>query len=178
MILMMGIAGSGKGTQGAKLAEQYGLTVISMGDAIKANLTDDQRQAILAGHLLNDQETIIILDKVLSELSDQDKVILDGFPRTQPQAEWLLEQAKTGRFTIDHIIHLVASQDAVLARLLNRARTDDTEEAIKKRFKWYHDSTEPILSWFADHDLTVSDINAEQSVEAVTADLVKLLANA
>jgi len=175
MILMMGIAGSGKGTQGALLAKEENLTLISMGDAIRAHVTGERRQEMLAGQFLNDQETIEIIDEVLNGLPDQDKVILDGFPRTAPQAKWLLEQSKTDRFTISHIIHLVAAQEAVKERLLHRARVDDKEDSIEQRFKLYHEATEPLLDWFADNNLAVTDVNAERSVDDVNDDLVALL---
>lgn len=176
MILMMGIAGSGKGTQGALLAQEQGLKLVSMGDAIRAHVTGDRQKENLAGKLLNDDETIEIINEVLNDLDDQDKVILDGFPRTPKQAEWLLEQAKAGRFTIRNIFHLVASQEAVKARLLQRARQDDTDAAIEKRFALYHEATEPLLSWFADNGLKVDDVNAERTVDEVNNDLIKLLA--
>ena len=110
MILLMGIAGSGKGTQGKMLADQHGFHLVSMGDVVRMYVTGEQRDRMLAGGLLDDQEIIKIVDKVLKSLPNDEQVLLDGFPRTIAQAEWLLEQTKAGRFQIKAVFHLVASR--------------------------------------------------------------------
>jgi adenylate kinase len=176
MILLMGIAGSGKGTQGKMLADTRGLHLMSMGDILRMHVTGEQRERMLAGGLLDDGEIIKIVDQVLQSLPhDKDELILDGFPRTIPQAEWLLEQAQAGRFQISNAIHLVASRQAVKKRLLNRARVDDIESAIDERFDEYERSTMPVLKWLSQNGINVHDVNAERSVEAVNDDIVKLL---
>jgi adenylate kinase len=175
VILLMGIAGSGKGTQGKMLADQQNMHLISMGDVVRMYVTGEQRDRMLAGHLLSDQEVIAIVDKVLASLSDNEEVILDGFPRTIPQAEWLLAQVTAGRFPLHQAFHLVASREAVKQRLLGRARIDDKEEAIEKRFDEYERSTAPILKWLADNGVEVVNINAERPVEAVNDDIVSHL---
>jgi adenylate kinase len=174
VILLMGIAGSGKGTQGAMLADRLDMNVISMGDAIRAYANDRQRAKIMTGHLLDDEDGIAIIDQVLSSKTDKD-VILDGFPRTIPQAEWLLTQAETGRFKLDLALHLVASKQAVKDRLLKRARADDTNEVIEARFEEYEKSTLPILKWLEDHGIEVVSVNAERSVEDINQELVNFL---
>jgi adenylate kinase len=175
VILLMGIAGSGKGTQGQLLAEQRGYHVIAMGDVVRAEMTDDQRARVLAGNLLSNEEIISLLDSALSKIDDLNHVLLDGFPRTVGQAEWLLEQVKAGRFSLDAAFHLVASREAVKARLLDRARADDNDTAIEKRFDEYEKSTSPILEWLAAHDIHVVNIDAERPVEAVNQDIVSQL---
>jgi adenylate kinase len=178
MILLMGIAGSGKGTQGKMLADQHGLHLISMGDVLRMYVTGEKRERMLAGELLDDQEIIKIVDRVLASLKDDEQVLLDGFPRTIPQAEWLLEQAKASRFKLDTAFHLVASRQAVKSRLLDRARIDDKEGAIEARFDEYERSTMPLLSWLADHGVRVINIDAERPPSAVNEDLVKYLKEA
>lgn len=173
----MGIAGSGKGTQGKMLADQYGMHLISMGDVLRMYVTGQQRERMLAGDLLDDQEIIAIVDRVLSSIPDNETVILDGFPRTIPQAEWLLEQAKTGRLRVDIALHLRASHEAVKQRLLGRARIDDTEAAIEARFREYNRSTLPLLDWLAEHNVQVINIDAERSVEEVHQELIRHLKN-
>jgi adenylate kinase len=175
MILLMGIAGSGKGTQGKMLADKRGYHLISMGDVIRMYVTGKQRERMLAGDLLDDQEVIEIVDKVLSSLADTEEVILDGFPRTITQAEWLLEQAKQGRFKVGLAFHLVASREAVKSRLLSRARIDDVEDSIEARFNEYQRSTQPLIKWLSDNGVDVKDINAEQPVEVIGEELVKYL---
>lgn len=175
MILLMGIAGSGKGTQGKMLADQYGFHLISMGDVVRMYVTGEQRQSMLAGNLLGDQEIIEIVDKVLGSLPKDEEVLLDGFPRTIVQAQWLMEQAKADRFKLETVFHLVASREAVKARLLGRARIDDKEEAIEARFDEYERSTAPVLKWLADNGVEVLNIDAERPATVVNAELVNHL---
>jgi adenylate kinase len=177
MILLMGIAGSGKGTQGKMLADQYGLHLISMGDVLRMYVTGKQRERMLAGDLLDNDEIIAIVDQVLSSIADNETVLMDGFPRTIPQAEWLLKQVEAGRFEVEIALHLQASHEAVKERLIGRARIDDTEAAIEARFKEYERSTMPLLAWLSEHNVKVININAERSVEEVNADLAHYLQN-
>jgi adenylate kinase len=168
----MGIAGSGKGTQGKMLADQHGYHLVSMGEVLRMYVTGEQRQRMLAGELLDDQEIIKIVDKVLLSLADEEQVVLDGFPRTISQAEWLLEQIRQDRFELQHVFHLVASREAVKKRLMNRGRIDDTEKAIEERFNEYERSTAPLLEWLNEHGFPVLNINAERSVDEVNSDVV------
>jgi adenylate kinase len=175
MILLMGIQGSGKGTQGSMLADAFGYKLLSMGDIIRAHATEEQRQRMLKGDLLGDDEATAMIDQALQALPAGQDCILDGYPRSISQAEWLFEQARSGRFSVDHVIHLTASRAAVKARLLSRGRVDDTEEAIETRFNAYEHATQPLFDWFAEHNIAVIDIDAERSVEQVNDDLVKLV---
>ena len=175
MILLMGIAGSGKGTQGKMLADTRGFHLISMGEVLRMYVTGEQREKMLAGGLLDNQEIIELVDQVLKSLPDDKEVLMDGFPRTIRQAEWLLEQVKKDRFKLSAAFHLVASQKAVKERLVKRARIDDVEGAIEKRFEEYRRSTEPIIKWLSEHDIQVTDINAERSPEAVNTDIISHL---
>jgi adenylate kinase len=171
----MGIAGSGKGTQGKMLADARGFHLISMGDIVRMYITGKQRERMLAGELLDDDEIIRIVDQVLTMLPNGAEVLLDGFPRTIPQAEWLLEQVKAGRFPLKTAFHLVASREAVKRRLMTRGRVDDKEEAIEARFDEYERSTTPLLSWLSEHGVDVVNVNAERSVQEVNGDLVNYL---
>jgi len=178
MILLMGIAGSGKGTQGKMLADRYGLHLMSMGDVLRMYVTGAQRERMLAGGLLDDNEIIAIVDKVLTSIADDETVLLDGFPRTIPQAEWLIKESDAGRFKIDVALHLQASRAAVKERLIGRARIDDTDAAIEARFDEYERSTMPILDWLEKHNVTVINVDAERSVEAVFKELAQRVESA
>jgi adenylate kinase len=171
----MGIAGSGKGTQGKMLADRHGYHLISMGEVLRMYVTGEQREKMLAGKLLGDQEIIEIVDKVLKSLPDDEEVIMDGFPRTIPQAEWLLKQIESGRFKLQAAVHLVASREAVKERLMKRARIDDVEDAIEKRFDEYERSTMPVIKWLTAHKVTVVNINAERSPDDVNTDILSYL---
>ncbi len=175
MILLMGIAGSGKGTQGKMLSDQHRFHLISMGDVLRMHITGKQRERMLAGGLLDDQEIISIIDKVLASIEDDEQTLLDGFPRTIVQAEWLLAQVKKGRFGIECAFHLVASREAVKKRLMSRGRIDDVEDSIEARFNEYERSTHPLLAWLSQHGVNVINIKAERSVQEINDDLVAYL---
>ncbi len=175
MIILMGIAGSGKGTQGKLLADEFGFHWISTGEILRIYITGERRQRMLAGELLSDSEMIEILDRVLRSLPDDQESVLDGFPRTVPQAQWLLDQAKAGRFKITEVFHLLASPQAVKDRLLKRGRPDDHDQAIQERFREYEKATMPIVEWFEKEGLSVVRIDAERSVEEIHKDIVKKL---
>jgi adenylate kinase family enzyme len=168
LILLIGIAGSGKGTQGKLLADKYKYRLITMGDIIRLHLSGEQRDKLMSGFLLDDQAIIKLLDDVLKTINDDNKVVLDGFPRSVAQAQWLLEQAKTGRFSIDHAIHLVASQEVVKQRLLARSRPDDHEQAIELRFKEYEKATKPVIDWLIDNGVQVLDVDGEKNCKRST----------
>lgn len=175
MILLMGLPGSGKGTQGKMMADTRGYHLISMGELVRMYVTGERRQKMLAGELLDDEEIISIVDKVLSSIPDDEECVLDGFPRTVRQAEWLLGGVKAGRFKINHIFHLAASEEAVKARLKARGRLDDQDSVIEERFREYNRLTRPVLTWLQQAGLTVTEINAERSASEVNDDVVRQL---
>jgi adenylate kinase len=175
VILLMGMPGSGKGTQGKILADRHSFHLISMGELVRLYVTGQRRQQMLSGVLLDDQEIITILDSVLSSIKDDEECILDGFPRTIPQAQWLMEQIKTGRFSLNRVFHLVASREAVVNRLSHRGRMDDNQTVITERLKEYDRLTQPLIDWFTSSGILVQDVNAERSVEEVNDDLEKYL---
>jgi adenylate kinase len=134
-------------------------------------VTGEQRQKMLEGKLLSDDDIIKIIDKVLDDIINGADILMDGFPRTIPQAQWLVDQAKAGRFDLEMAFHLVASREEVKARLIDRARVDDNGEAIDRRFDEYERATVPLLDWLKANDVPVIDINAERPVEEVYKDL-------
>ena len=162
MIILMGVAGAGKSMQGKMLADEHGYAWISTGEILRVLVTGKRRQEMLEGKLLSDEEMINLMDKVLELIDTRQEFVLDGFPRTVPQADWLLEQVHKGRFELSAVVHLTASEEVVRGRLLERGRQDDTEEAIAKRFNEYHNSTMPIIDHFKKEQANVCDIDASQ----------------
>lgn len=162
MILLMGVAGSGKSMQGKIFADEHGYSWISTGEIFRVLITGKRRQQMLEGKLLSDEEVIKVVDKVLELIDTKEEFVLDGFPRTIPQADWLLDQVHKGRLKLSAVIHLTASEDVVRERLLERGRQDDTEAAIAKRFNEYHSSTLPIIEHMKREGAPVYDIDASQ----------------
>lgn len=175
MILLMGLPGAGKGTQGKIMADQHGMHLISMGEIIRLYVTGERRARMLAGELLDDDEVINILDRVLDSIPDKNLCVLDGFPRTVNQADWLLEKSKRDNFSISHVIHLDAGEDTVRSRLRARGRLDDKEDVIKERFKEYKELTQPLIDWFNKRNIDVININAERSVDEVNNNVTRSL---
>lgn len=175
MILLMGLPGSGKGTQGKMLADQYGLHLISMGELVRMFVTGERRKQMLAGALLDDHEIIAMIDRVLTSFDDGEDCVLDGFPRTIPQAEWLMSQVETGRFKLSNIIYLTVSNETVQQRLKSRGRLDDKDVVISARFKEYDRLTKPVVDWFKQQQVPLLEIDGERSTDDVHDDIVKQL---
>jgi len=173
MIILAGVAGAGKSMQGKILADEHGYAWISTGEILRVLVTGKRRQQMLEGKLLSDEEMINLMDKVLELIDTKQEFVLDGFPRTVPQADWLMDQVHEGRFELTAIIHLAASKDVVRARLLERGRLDDTEEAITKRFSEYEDVTMPIIEHLRREGAPVCDIDAGQEPRQVHDDILK-----
>jgi adenylate kinase len=162
MIILMGVAGAGKSMQGRLFADEHGYAWISTGDLFRVLVTGQRRQQMLEGKLLDDDEVIALIDKTLKLIDPSKEFLLDGFPRTKKQADWVMEQAKAGRFNLTAVFNLAASPEVVKDRLLKRGRQDDTENAIKKRFAEYDAITKPILDYFRQAKVPVYDIDASR----------------
>lgn len=167
MIIFMGVAGSGKSMQGRMLADRQGLPWLSTGEFLRMLISGEERRDMLAGKLLDDEEIISLVQKIFTVVNVDEEFVMDGFPRTSSQADWLLSQVKHGQLDVTAVIHLTASEEAVMQRLLGRGRQDDHQEAIRERFREYEDAVKPILDQFKAAGIEVHDINGEQEPEAV-----------
>lgn len=175
MIIFMGVAGSGKSLQGKLLADQLALPWVSTGEFLRMLISGDERKDMLAGKLLDDDEIISLVQKIFSVVDTDHEFVLDGFPRTSGQADWLLNQVKYGQLDVTAVIHLQASEEAVLERLLGRGRQDDHTEAITERFEEYEQASKPILEQFKAAGIKVYDIDGEQTPETVHEAIIKVL---
>src|SRR5689334_18933519 len=108
MIILMGVAGAGKSMQGRILADEHGYAWISTGEILRVLVTGKRRQEMLEGKLLSDDEVINMVDKVFELIDTDQEFVLDGFPRTIPQIDWLLGQVRAGRFKLSAVVHLSA----------------------------------------------------------------------
>ncbi|HEX3568056.1 MAG TPA: nucleoside monophosphate kinase [Candidatus Saccharimonadales bacterium] len=178
MIILMGVAGSGKSMQGRMLADEYGYAWISTGEILRVLITGKRRHEMLQGKLLSDEEVIKVMDKVLDLIDTKQEFVLDGFPRSVVQAEWLISQTKKQRFALTAVIHLVASEEVVKGRLMQRGRVDDNEEAIAERFKEYQSVTLPIIEHFRQDSIPVYDIEAAQEPRTVHDQIMNIVRGA
>lgn len=172
MILFMGVAGSGKSVQGKLLADELALPWLSTGEFLRMMIAGQRRKDMLSGKLLADDEIIGLVQKIFSVVGVEEEFILDGFPRTAAQADWLLAQARHGQLDITAVVHLVASEEVVLERLLGRGRQDDNEKAIRERFDEYEASIKPILAQFMVSKVPILEINAERTPEDIHQEII------
>lgn len=176
MIIFVGVAGSGKSIQGRLLAQKIGAKYFSMGEFLRAHEDSNIQEKMLTGVLISDDEVIAAVDEALPRVSQTDvEYILDGFPRTIKQAEWLLAEIKRGRFLIKGVIHLKASAEIIVPRLLERKRPDDYLEAINQRIVEYNNTILPILEKLKQVKIKIFDVNAEQPIDVVNKEILTKL---
>ena len=175
MIILLGKPGTGKSTQSKLLAKAKSYQWISTGDIIRKSLSDERLEQHNSGRLLTDAEMIEMLRPVLEKDIKNSEFILDGFPRTIPQAEWLIEETKRGRLKLSALFNLEISDEAAKSRLLSRGRVDDSPSVLEKRFEIYNQLTAPMIELFEQKGLTVHRINANQSQNKVQADIINAL---
>jgi adenylate kinase len=176
MIILIGMAGSGKSTQGQILAEHLKCPWISVGNVLRAHVNGKYAKKLLAGELISDQELFPLLEKEFERIhAKSQEFILDGSPRTMEQAEWLVGKVKKHELKMTSVIHLNTNRDVAKARLLSRGRPDDHEKAINERFAEYEKVIIPILSYMQNQGFPIYEIDAEQPKEKVDQDIEKFL---
>ncbi|MCH5218136.1 MAG: adenylate kinase [Muribaculaceae bacterium] len=154
-LVLFGGPGSGKGTQSARLIDNYGLYHISTGELLRDHIKRETEIGKLAnkyiskGHLIPDDLMISIIEDTLDgEAKGKRGVIFDGFPRTIPQAEALADLLRRRGTDLHAVVGLEVPDEELTARLLNRAkesgRSDDNPETIKERLDVYHNQTQPL----------------------------------
>lgn len=178
MIIFMGVAGSGKSAQGRLLADRLGYPWLSTGEFLRMLIAGERRREMLEGKLLDDKEIITLVQKIFRVVDIHHEFVMDGFPRTVAQADWLLSQRKHGQLEITAVIHLVASEEVVLDRLLSRGRQDDQEEVIRERFREYEHATTPIIEDFKSDGVPVFDIDGVGDIETIHEHIVRAIASA
>lgn len=173
---MLGLAGSGKSTQSKLLAEKSGYKWLAMGDILRQNIHGELRQEMLEGKILDQQEVINILEPYLMLSDDSEReIVLDGFPRGVQQAEWLVGLHQAKRVQLEAVVHILADEDIVKSRLMERGRQDDNENAIKERFYEYEHAVRPIVKLFEKNKINIIKVNGDQTVEAVHNKIVENL---
>jgi adenylate kinase len=175
VIIVIGLAGSGKSTQSKLLADSTGYTWLSVGELLRKSASGNTKSEMLAGKLLSVDHVTSVLSPYISGANSPQEIILDGYPRGIDQAKWVLEQTNQGNIDIEAVIHLLANQLVVKERLLERGRQDDIDSAIKERFSEYEDTIRPIIVSFKKAGLNIIEVNAEKSVELVHQSIVEKL---
>ncbi len=206
-LIMLGAPGAGKGTQAIILSERYSIPTISTGVIIRAaikNGTETGKMAkelIEKGQLVPDSVVIDIIRERLSEDDCKNGFILDGFPRTIPQAEALDELG----IEIDKVIDIELSDEVIVNRLSGRrecskcgatyhitnnpskkgdicdkcdgelvCRKDDAPETVLSRLEVYHEQTEPLINYYKNKGI-LFEVDGSKELEAATKEIVSIL---
>lgn len=203
IIIFLGPPGAGKGTQAKFLEKDYGFIQISTGDILREAVKKGTELGKLAkkymdeGKLVPDDVIVGIIEEKLEELKDKN-IILDGFPRTIPQAEALDEMLKKKNKEVDAVILFDISDEEVVRRLSGRRvdpktgnvyhiefnpppegveiiqRDDDKEEVIRKRLEVYHNQTEPLIEYYKKQN-KLFKVDASKPVEEVYNQIENML---
>lgn len=176
-LLIVGPQGSGKGTQGVRIAEALGVPVVSTGDVFRANVaggTDlgvQVKEIIDAGQLVPDELTSAVVRDRLSKEDAASGFLLDGYPRNLPQVMHLDEFLGGREEELDAVIVLEVPREESIARLSKRAleqgRADDTEAVIAQRLAIYENETAPIIGVYATRGI-VDEIDGTGTVDEIT----------
>lgn len=186
-VVLMGAPGAGKGTQAKLLQDAIGLPHVSTGDLFRENLKNQTELGKLAqtymdkGELVPDHVTVAMVKDRLSQPDCAHGAILDGFPRTTAQAEALDKLLAEIDGKINIVPYINVDEEVLVQRLINRGRiegrADDTEDTIRTRMRVYQEETAPLLAFYRERGL-LTEINGEQSIEAVQRDLVSTVKKA
>ena len=184
-LLIVGPQGSGKGTQGVRVAEAFGVPQVATGDIFRENVTGGtelgkQVQAIIeAGDLVPDELTSELVRDRLEQPDAANGFLLDGYPRNRNQVGDLDAFLEPRGEALDAVIELVVPREESIARITQRAeeqgRTDDTEEVIANRLAIYERETAPILEVYRERGI-VDEIDGVGTLDEVTERIFAALA--
>lgn len=172
MIILFGLAGSGKGTQGKALSEIFGWKWLSVGEAIRQ--TGGYEEIINKGGMIPDEDVIKMMNKQVVRAEDEGfDVILDGYPRNKAQAEYIMNNMAD---KVDGAIILEVPKEELYERLALRGRDDDKEkESIERRFAIFEENIGSILPLLEAGKVPIARVNGVGKIEEVTDRLVKIV---
>ena len=175
-IVLLGPPGSGKGTQGVRLAEHLGIPKISTGDLLRQAVKDGTELGVKAksfmerGLLVPDDVILGLIEEVVRSPAAASGIIMDGFPRTTAQAEAVDRLLAARNEQVHHVILLDVPEEELVNRMMGRARvegrSDDTPDAIRKRFAVYREQTAPLIAYYQDREV-VRAIPGTGSIEEI-----------
>jgi adenylate kinase len=171
-VVLLGAPGAGKGTQADKLAEKLQIPHLSTGELFRHNISSgtklglEAKRYLDAGDLVPTELTNELVDDRLTEPDTGDGFILDGYPRSVPQAQALHDMLERRGTQLDAVVEFRVPEDELLERLRARGRADDTDEVILNRMNVYRDETAPLLEYYRNELKTVDAVGTVDEVFA------------
>jgi adenylate kinase len=185
-LLIVGPPGSGKGTQAARISSVYGIPDVSTGDIFRYNIKNGTplgvqvKEIVDAGDYVPDSLTNALVTERLEEDDARNGFLLDGYPRTLEQVNYLDGLLADKGQSLVGVIQLVADRDEVVARLTKRAqeqgRVDDSEEAIRHRQEVYLRETSPLIEVYRDRGLLI-EVDGLGDIEEVASRISQALSD-
>lgn len=181
-LIFLGPPGAGKGTQAQTLAQHKNIPHISTGDMLRGAMQERSPLGIKAqsyvdkGELVPDQLIQDMAEERLSQSDTNSGWILDGFPRTVSQAQFLDELLQKLASNGVRVVNLEVPDEVLIERLLGRGRPDDTPEVIRRRLEVYRLQTAPLIDFYRDRQQLLS-VNGNQSLAEVTNDLEQMISS-
>jgi adenylate kinase len=189
-LILLGPPGAGKGTQAQRLVEQFKIVPLSTGDMLRAAVRAGSplgrraKDIMARGELVSDDIVVAIVGERIRQDDARDGFILDGFPRTVPQAEALDRMLADQRLALDAVIELKVDEGILIKRIEKRAaetiargeplRADDNAESLKKRLDAYRAQTAPLIGYYARKGL-LKTVDGMAPVEKVGAAIAATL---
>jgi adenylate kinase len=185
-IVFFGPPGAGKGTQAKILEERFGFKQLSSGDMFRDQIARETpmglkvKEIMAAGGLVSDEIVMEMLKGRIAEPDCKNGFLLDGFIRTQGQAEALDAMLESAGTKLDAVLMLEVNDDELVARIARRAienggtRADDNPDVARKRLEVYHSQTKPVLPYYEGKGL-VRKVDGMQPVDAVTSQILQAL---
>ena len=189
-LILLGPPGAGKGTQAQRLVHRYSIVQLSTGEMLRAAVAAETpvglraKDIMASGSLVPDEMVIGIISDRLDQPDMKNGFILDGFPRTVPQAEALDELLKKKHMKLDAVIELRVNESALLSRVETRVaemrargedvRIDDTPEVLSKRLASYRALTEPLIHYYSERRKLLT-VDGMMTIEHVTREINRIL---
>ena len=179
-VVLLGPPGSGKGTQAAVLSRQIRVPAISTGDmlreavAAKSELGQKVQGIMAAGSLVDDGTMAAVVRERLARCGKAGGFLLDGYPRTLPQAETLGGILGEAGARLDAVLLVGVPEEELVRRTVARQREDDREEVVRERLRVYREKTAPLIGYYRGLGL-LREIDGDRPVPEVTAQMVAAL---
>ncbi|MFC1527820.1 adenylate kinase [Candidatus Neomarinimicrobiota bacterium] len=183
-IILMGPPGVGKGTQATNIVEKFGILHLSTGDILRAEVGSNTelgkkaQEFMDVGKLVPDELLLNMMENRLQQSDCNKGYLLDGFPRTIPQAEGLESILNKINHKIDYVISLTANENELVNRLVLRGkesgRSDDTEEVIRERQQVYWELTSPLSDFYRERNL-LKEVDGLGTISEITNRIFKAM---